>query len=591
MSLNNLPIKHKLLTMVIASTIGMIIISCVALMDINTILLDDRRGKIQNIVETAHSLVSYYHNEAKNDRLSDEEARSAAKKAVGAIRFEGENYLWINDMDAVIVMHPIKPELNGKNLSTFEDPNGKRLFSEFVQVVKENDKGFVDYHWAKPGFEKPVAKLSYVKGFQEWGWVVGSGIYLDDVSATFYKEAIKGGIIAIILLMIVQGNSVLIARSINKPMAEKIKAIQALSDGNTDITIDDQERKDEIGKIGRAILVFRDNMIDNKRLERETEEHRKLSEQEKQLRLEKDEEVRLEKERAEHRISEENEQKLMYLTEITSEFEQQIGTIVDAVSGAAGNLLTSSDTMAMTADHTNEQSLQVASASEQASSNVNTVASTAEELSASILEISRQVSQSSTLTSEAVVEAQTSHQAIQGLVDSAKQIGEVVELITDIAEQTNLLALNATIEAARAGDAGKGFAVVAAEVKNLAGQTSKATEQISLQIGQIQSSTESAAGAITGIGKTIGNVNEIATTIASAVEEQTAATQEIARNVEEAANGTSMVNTNISNVSNAAGKTGEAAIEIQSSAENLSKQSNSLKSEVEAFIQKIKEVG
>ncbi len=171
---------------------------------------------------------------------------------------------------------------------------------------------------------------------------------------------------------------------------------------------------------------------------------------------------------------------------------------------------------------------------------------------------------------------------------AADKIGEVVELISDIAEQTNLLALNATIKAARAGDAGKGFAVVASEVKNLASQTATVTNEIEAQIGDIQAATKLAVTAIQGIGKTINEVNEIATTIASAVEEQSAATQEIARNVEEASVGTGEVTSNITGVTQAAGETGQAAVQIQEAAGELSKQSTTLKVEVDKFLDEIR---
>jgi methyl-accepting chemotaxis protein len=560
-------------------------------MDINTVLLEDRRGKVQNIVETAHSQVAYYHNQAKEGLMTEEDAQKAALEAISAVRYDGSNYMWVTDMSAAVVMHPIKPELNGKDLSAFEDPNGKRLFTAMADVTKANGEGFVDYHWAKPGFDEPVAKLSYVKGYKPWGWIIGSGIYLDDVDAVFYQEALKSGTVAFVLLLIVVVNSTMIVRSIVNPIAQMTKVMRKLTDGDTDIEISADARKDEIGDIAKSISVFRDKMIDNKRLEMETEDQRKLSEEEKQLRLNKDEEVRRDREQRELAAREESEQKFVFLSEITTEFENRVGDVISALTEAASEMLSSSSEMSVNAKNTNSQSVEVASASEKASDNVQTVASTAEELSASIGEISRQVTQSSTITKEAVQEARNSHDAVQGLVVSAKQIGDVVEMITDIAAQTNLLALNATIEAARAGEAGKGFAVVASEVKNLANQTAKATEQISEQIAEIQSATENAASAIEGIGTTIGDVNEIATTIASAVEEQTAATQEIARNVEQAANGTEQVTSNIGKVSIAAGETGKAAGRIQGTAKHLNEQSDVLKTEVETFLQKIRAVG
>ena len=188
----------------------------------------------------------------------------------------------------------------------------------------------------------------------------------------------------------------------------------------------------------------------------------------------------------------------------------------------------------------------------------------------------------------AVEQARESHDTVQGLVQAADKIGEVVDLIRDIADQTNLLALNATIEAARAGDAGKGFAVVASEVKNLASQTAQATEEISSQIGNVQTKSQDAAVTIEEVGKTIGKIDEIASAIAAAVEEQGAATGEIARNVEEAATGTADVSSNILGVTQAAGEAGAASSQVLSAAQELGTNSETLKTEVGKFLEQVR---
>ncbi|MDP6706713.1 MAG: methyl-accepting chemotaxis protein [Alphaproteobacteria bacterium] len=230
--------------------------------------------------------------------------------------------------------------------------------------------------------------------------------------------------------------------------------------------------------------------------------------------------------------------------------------VVEAVSAASTEMQHSAQSMQQTA--------------EQATSRAGTVASAAEELSSSISEINRQVSHSSQVAGEAVTESQKTSEMIAGLAEAAQKIGDVVDIIQDIASQTNLLALNATIEAARAGEAGKGFAVVAAEVKSLANQTASATEEISEQIGQIQSATTSAVDANESISKTIGTINEIATAIAAAVEQQGAATQD--------------VSTNIIQVSEASTETGRIATEVLEAATELSQQGERLTQEVGEFL-------
>jgi methyl-accepting chemotaxis protein len=269
-------------------------------------------------------------------------------------------------------------------------------------------------------------------------------------------------------------------------------------------------------------------------------------------------------------------------------FDTSIRKTLGAVNDAAGHMTATANGMSGTADKTAKQSAVVAAASEEASTSVQTMASAAEELAASIAEISRQVSHAARTAGDAADRTNKTNESIQGLAAAADKIGDVVKLINDIAGQTNLLALNATIEAARAGEAGKGFAVVASEVKSLATQTAKATEDIASQIAGIQSSTKDAVSAIREIGTVISQVSEISTTIAAAVEEQGAATQEIARNAQEAAKGTSEVSANITGVTQAAGETGTMASDVLTAARQVAAESDSLRGQVDAFLQKIR---
>jgi len=347
--------------------------------------------------------------------------------------------------------------------------------------------------------------------------------------------------------------------SITNPIAGLTRLMGELANGKLDVEID-VAGTDEVGEMARAVQVFKDNAIEKLRLEEQQAAAAQRAEEEKR----------------------------QTMNEMADRFERSVKEVVDGVGSAATEMQATSQQMSATAEETSRQSANVATASDQATANVQTVAATAEELSASIAEIGRQVSQSAKIAQNAVEEAESTNETVRGLADAAAKIGEVVNLINDIAGQTNLLALNATIEAARAGEAGKGFAVVAQEVKNLANQTAKATEEISTQIGAVQEETNDAVTAIEKIRGIIGEVNDIATTISSAVEEQGVSTQEIARNVQQAAQGTQDVNQNIESVSRAAGETGAAANQVLNASQEMARQAEGLRGEVDRFLQEIR---
>ncbi|WP_169543678.1 methyl-accepting chemotaxis protein [Sneathiella aquimaris] len=405
-----------------------------------------------------------------------------------------------------------------------------------------------------------------------------------DASATVTQFLIIG-IIAFLIASVVTW---LIIRMIKGPIGSLTEVMAKLSEGDKTVEIPNQDQNDEIGAMAKAVLVFKNNAIEQERMKLEADRHAEEQAQQEQAARDAEEKRAQQEREREQAEAAEKEQRAQKIADLISRFEVRVSDVLQTVSEATRNLHDTANLMNDTAGQSLSLSEGVAVASSDASRNVQTVASAAEELTSSINEISRQVQQASKVSEKAVVEADNSTRSVSALADTARKISEVVSMISDIAGQTNLLALNATIEAARAGDAGKGFAVVASEVKSLATQTAKATEEIAGQIADMQSATDTAVSAIGNIDTVISSIRESTVGISSAIEEQSAATNEISRNVQEASNGTTEVSNKIGTVSEKASETGTAAKQVQSASSRLDELSGSLKNDIEAFLKEVR---
>jgi methyl-accepting chemotaxis protein len=649
--IGNFGVATKFRIMVGVTLIGLAAMAGLNLMTLHSSLLDSRSLQTRSVVEAAISVVDHYQGLVVKGELKQDEAMEAAAITIGGMRFAQGEYLWINDNQGLMVMHPIKPALNGKNTSGLKDPTGKLFFQAMLDVVAKDGEGFVDYMWPKPGHEEPVPKISYVKGYPAWKWIVGSGVYVDDVEAAFYDAAKGTAVMAVIVLLLVVGVSVIFAANLTRPLRSLVDSIRRISEGDADLTIGFQSRADEVGIIARRLELLRDevNKAFNLRQMVDVQPARVMMCDPKTLAITYINQAAKDViKRMNHPISKqvdnligvclsdfhktpemlerllrdpknlpysgkfsmggltiENHVNAIYdrkgtyigpmlnwedvtkYVQMADEFEKKVRSVSQHVGEGARRMAELAASMRTSADETTNRSEAVSSAAERAAMGVDAVTSAADQLSASISEISRQVSDATRIAQGAVTEAQETNETMRGLADATSRIGEVVSLITDIANQTNLLALNATIEAARAGDAGKGFAVVANEVKNLANQTARATEDIGKQIQEVQTVSDRAVSAIGSISATISRIDEIAAGIADAVREQGGATEEIIRSVDQASAGTQEVTSNISAVSGVARKTEDGAAGVFDAARDLSQQSDILEREVDAFLKRM----
>lgn len=384
-------------------------------------------------------------------------------------------------------------------------------------------------------------------------------------SAITAEEDEKAGIQLLIAasaaaLILGTGMAFVVGRGIARPIVELTAVMGRLASNDLDVEVPSAERAGEVGEMGRAVQVFKENAI----------------------------EIAAAKAREEEVERQNTEARRVLLSEVAGQIESEIGAMADRLVKVSNDLNLAGDELGKAVATTSEESTAVAGAAEETSANVQTVASATEELSSSISEIARQIEHSNAVSRSAVDEVGNATEKVRGLSEAATKVGEVIRLISDIAEQTNLLALNATIESARAGEAGKGFAVVASEVKSLANQTGRATEEIKAQISGIQSATQDAVEAIEAIRSTIFEISDVSSGVSAAVEQQTAATREIAGNVEQAADGTQQVTESVQRIAMTMRGTDDSVRTLRVTSETVEKDAGTLQSTVKALSERVR---
>jgi len=503
-----------------------------------------KEAMVANAVATAWGVVEHYANQAASGVMDRETAQQAAIEALRHTRFEGNNYFWINDLTPVMIMHPFSPQLNGKNLSNNRDPEGKALFVEMVEVARSKGEGFVKYLWAKPGSSEPVPKISFVKVVPQWGWVIGAGIYLDDIAADLSRTRTLLIAIVVTVLLLALVLVYLTARDISGPMAQAVTMLKEMANGRLGSRLR-LDRHDEIGQLAATMDSFADD---------------------------------LEKEMVENL-------KRLAAGDLTIEVQPRDNQ--DAIRGALNRLGHDLNDLVKQIQVAGEQiasaSAEVSDGSQNLSEGMTTSASSMEEVASSMTEIGSQTkhnaenaAQAQKLAGAARAAAEKGSLQMQSMVSAMREINEsgqniskIIKVIDEIAFQTNLLALNAAVEAARAGQHGKGFAVVAEEVRNLAARSAKAAHETA---GLIEGSVAKTHNGTTIAEQTSSALKEIVSSVARVSD----LVAEIAAASSEQANGVSQVSIGMEQIDQVTQQATANAEESAAAAEELAAQANQM---------------
>jgi methyl-accepting chemotaxis protein len=524
------------------------------------------RDNLQTHVETVISHFAWLQKKVEANEMTRAEAEQRAKETIDSLTYDdGAGYYWVHSFDpespktVEMLFHPLKPALNGTDISSVSYSSGEKsgqtimatrsshkgtlvstsdaapMFVEMNRVIASNgQRGLVGYDWPKPGSSGYEPKLSYVELFKPWGWVVGTGVYVDDIEAEAAAETERVAavvsssttrlalLVAVVMLIGIVG-AVFVGRWISRRIGRVSERLRDIAEGEGDLTIRlEADRSDALGELSHWFNVFVDDLAEQLRdVNKAADDLREAAESLQQNSASMTTNA--------HTIREN--------TGAIAAASEEMNNGINTVAAAAEQASTNMNAIASAAEQSSTNMNVIASNADDVSHNINSLSASIEEMSASLNEVSRNCVQTAGAARSSNDRANSAMTNIAALETTSNKIGRIVEIIDDIADQTNLLALNATIEAASAGEAGKGFNVVANEVKDLAKQTAASTEDIAQKVAGMQRDMADSVTKMREVVEFSDNVQNLADMIAAAVEEQTATTNEIARNVSASAHG------------------------------------------------------
>jgi methyl-accepting chemotaxis protein len=443
-NLSSMSIAKKLGLLIASALLGIILLCALFLFSERRLIMQERQNGVQQAVETAHGVVSHFNDLAIKGSITKSDAKLGAMAALRNLRYSGSEYFWINDMQPKLVMHPIKPELEGTDVSGLKDIKGDSLYASFVKVVQANGGGSVQYMWTRPGNDNPVLKVAYVKGFAPWGWIIGSGVYVDTVDAVIAERLAYFAISALVLGGVLLGIGLLISRGILKQLgcepAEAAEITHRIADGDLSVAIALKPGDDN--SLLHAIKSMRDRFA--------------------------------------HIVG-----------------EVRMGS--ESVATASGEIAQGNNDLSMRTE-------QQASALEATASSMEELSVTVKQNADNAGQANQLAQSASTVAIQGGQVVNQVVETMKGINESSRKISDIIQVIDGIAFQTNILALNAAVEAARAGEQGRGFAVVASEVRSLAGRSAEAAKEIKALINASVERVEHGSALVDQAGTTMTEV-------------------------------------------------------------------------------------